>query len=68
MSEAPEYLTPEQVCEIVPGMTKQGLANARYLGTGPKYLAPTPRKILYRRTDVIEWVEASERTSTAQAV
>lgn len=61
-----DYLTPLQVCEMVPGMTKTGLAQLRFTGSGPKYLRPTPRKILYRRADVIAWLEASERTSTAE--
>lgn len=62
-----EYLTPEQVCEIVPGMTKTNLSQLRYTGRGPKYLKPTPRVVVYRRTDVIAWIEGSERTNTAEA-
>ncbi|MFZ8756098.1 helix-turn-helix transcriptional regulator [Microbacterium sp. HMH0099] len=60
-----KYLTPEQVCEIIPGITKAGLAQLRFTGTGPKFLKPTPKKVLYREADVIEWLESSERTSTA---
>jgi len=63
------YLTPEQVIEeILPNMTKQGLATLRFAGTGPAYRAPTPRKILYLESEVREWVEASARTQTGQAV
>lgn len=62
------YLTPSQVCEIVPGMTKTHLAQLRFIGKGPKFLKPTPRKVLYRRADIIDWLEGSEHTSTAQAV
>lgn len=60
------YLNPQQVCDLIPGMTKGRLAQARYTGKGPKYLAPTKRTILYRERDVIAWLEASERTSTAE--
>ncbi|WP_336647570.1 helix-turn-helix transcriptional regulator [Microbacterium sp. MMO-10] len=60
-----EYITPEQVCEIIPGMTRNNLAQLRHKGTGPKYLKPTPRVIVYRRSDVIAWLEASERSGTA---
>lgn len=60
------YLTPEQVCELVPGMTKSNLAQLRFTGRGPKYLKPTARTVVYRELDVIEWLEASERTSTAE--
>lgn len=61
-----KYLTPEQVCDLVPGMTKTNLAQLRFNGNGPKFLKPTPRTVVYRERDVIEWLEASERTSTAQ--
>ena len=40
------YLTSEQVCEIVPGMTKGNLAQLRFKGTGPRYFKPTPRVVL----------------------
>ena len=60
-----EYLSAEQVCEMVPKLTRGNLAQLRYTGKGPKFLAPTPRTIIYRRSDVVEWIEASERTSTA---
>lgn len=63
-----KYLTPNQVAEIIPGMTVSNLAQLRYTGKGPKFLKPTPRTVVYRERDVIEWLEASERTSTAQAV
>lgn len=63
-----KYLTPNQVAEIIPGMTVSNLAQLRYTGKGPKFLKPTPRTVVYRERDVIEWLEASERTSTAQAI
>ncbi|MBT2474228.1 hypothetical protein J7E68_06460 [Microbacterium sp. ISL-103] len=63
-----EYLTPAQAIDVIPGMTVAHLAQLRFTGAGPKFLKPTPRKVLYRRRDLIEWLEASERTSTAQAV
>jgi len=65
-SASATYITAEQVCKIVPGMTPGNLAQLRFKGTGPKFLKPTPRTVLYRERDVIEWLEASERTSTAE--
>lgn len=62
-----DYLTADDVCELVPGLTKKQLSNLRYLGQGPKFLKPTPRKVLYRRADIIAWVEASEQTMTGEA-
>ncbi|MFD6699847.1 MULTISPECIES: helix-turn-helix transcriptional regulator [unclassified Microbacterium] len=61
-----KYLTPEQVCEIVPGMTKNNLGLLRFRGRGPKYLKPTPRVVVYRESDVFAWLEGSERTGTAE--
>lgn len=60
-----EYLTPAEAVKLVPGMTVAGFAQLRFTGKGPKFLKPTPRKVVYRRSDIIEWLEASERTSTA---
>ncbi|MGO1266914.1 MAG: helix-turn-helix transcriptional regulator [Microbacterium gubbeenense] len=62
------YLTPEQVCEIVPGMTKGNLAQLRFKGTGPRYYKPTPRVVLYREEDIAEWIESSARTGTADGI
>lgn len=61
------YLTPDDVAALIPGVSRELLAKLRYLGTGPKFLKPTPRTVLYREADVIAWVESSERTSTADA-
>lgn len=59
-----KLLSPQDVCDIVPGMTVPGLAQLRFLGTGPKFIKPTPRKVVYRLSDVEAWLEANERTST----
>lgn len=60
------YLTPDQVCELVPGMTRSNLAQMRFTGKGPRFMKPSPRVVVYRRSDIIAWLEASERTSTAE--
>lgn len=66
-STAPtRYLTADQVCELIPGMTKPLLGSLRFKGTGPRYFKPTPKKVLYTEADVIAWVEASARTGTAE--
>ena len=60
-----EYMTPAEVCELVPGVTLGTLAALRFRGTGPRYRKPTPKTVVYLRTEVIEWVEASARRGTA---
>lgn len=53
--EAAEYL------HMSPG----ALAQLRYTGKGPKYMAPTPKTILYRKEWCDSWLAASVRVSTA---
>lgn len=61
-----EYITPEEVCELVPGLSISQLAQMRYTGqSGLKFYKPTPRKVLYKRAEVLEWVEQSGRLTTA---
>jgi hypothetical protein len=61
------YITPEQVHEKWPFLSVTHLSQLRFKGQGPKFLKPTPRTVIYRESDVIAWLEASERTSTAAA-
>lgn len=65
------YLTPRGVCEKYPFLSVNHLAQMRFTGAaergeGPKYLRPSPRTILYRESDIINWIESSERTGTAE--
>lgn len=41
------------------GYSRQTMAQWRYLGKGPKYLRPTPRTIIYRKSDLDAWLSAS---------
>lgn len=53
-----------EACEYL-HMKRGALAQLRYTGKGPKYLAPTKKTILYKRAWCDEWLERSVRTSTA---
>lgn len=59
-----KYLTPDQVCELIPGMTRGNLAQLRFTGKGPKFLKPTPRTVVYREEDVVSWLEGTEQLQT----
>jgi len=59
-----EFIHPAAVAEIT-GMSIAALAQLRYQGKGPKFYKPTPRTVLYRRAEVIEWVEASAHSRTS---
>jgi hypothetical protein len=63
-----KYLSPEQVVEMLPGLTKGGLAQRRYLGLAPTYIKPSPKVVLYAESEIIAWLKASEQTKTGQLV
>lgn len=61
-----KYLTPEEVCEVIPGMTKGLLAQMRFRGDGPRFIKPSPRKVVYAESAIAEFLRSRERTSTAE--
>ncbi|MBU1250618.1 MAG: hypothetical protein KJ659_09070 [Actinobacteria bacterium] len=46
------------------GLTRSGLAQLRFKGEGPPFYAITPRKIRYKRSEVVAWMESARRTRT----
>jgi predicted DNA-binding transcriptional regulator AlpA len=58
-----DFIQPAVVSELT-GLSTGALAQLRFHGTGPRYYKPTARTILYRRSEVIAWIEASARTQT----
>lgn len=60
-----ELLTPEQVAEKYP-FKKDYLAILRHRGEGPTYLNPTVRTILYRKSDIEQWLTDSIRNPQEQ--
>lgn len=66
MTMQPEYITPEQVCELIPGMTKAKLAQLRLVELkGPRFYKPTGRTVCYERSEVLQWIAATAMTGTA---
>ncbi|GAA1700299.1 hypothetical protein GCM10009792_20570 [Microcella alkalica] len=61
-----DYLNPEQVTAMVSGMTEGKLAQRRYMGLPPRFYKPTPKTVLYKRQDIIDWIEGSAQTRTGQ--
>ena len=53
------YMTPEDVCRLMPGMTKGHLAQMRSKKQGPPFRKPTAKTVLYVEKEVIEWIESS---------
>lgn len=58
-----DYIQPPEVEEIT-GITVGALAQLRYHGTGPRFYKPTPRTVLYKRSEVLAWIESSAHTKT----
>ena len=61
------YLSPSQVCEMVPGMTKGNLAQLRFQGRGPRFIKPSPKVVVYALSAIEAWLSESERSGTAIA-
>lgn len=70
-AQAPtRYLSPEQVCDIVPGMTVASLKDMRSDGRGPAFHKPTGERgkiTLYLEADVLRWIERSRVSTTEQS-
>ncbi|MGO4594837.1 helix-turn-helix transcriptional regulator [Leifsonia sp. LS-T14] len=59
-----EFIRPTEVAEIT-GLSVAALAQLRYKGKGPRYYKPTPHSVIYKRAEVIAWLESSVQTGTA---
>ncbi|MFF2050340.1 helix-turn-helix transcriptional regulator [Leifsonia sp. NPDC058194] len=62
-----EFIQPADVVELT-GLSLAALAQLRYQGKGPRFYKPTPRTVLYKRAEVIAWLEASAQTRTGAMV
>lgn len=61
-----QLLTTDEAAAVL--HQKSGtLAQWRYLGTGPRYYK-VGRKPLYRRSELLTWLEEQARTSTRETV
>ncbi|GGA72848.1 hypothetical protein GCM10011490_24540 [Pseudoclavibacter endophyticus] len=60
----PQYLSPAQVCERIPGMTLRKLADHREKGTGPVWVEIDARTKAYDWADVVAWLEKRKRSQT----
>ena len=49
---------PRQVADAL-GTTEAGLAQMRYRGTGPRYIKVGGRRVLYRWSDVREYLDSN---------
>ena len=59
------YLSPKEVCDLIPGMSERLLHAMRFRGDGPPFIAASPRKRVYAEASVRAWLASRETTSTA---
>lgn len=63
-----KYLSAAEVCDVIPGMTEALLAQMRFRGDGPPFIAASPKKRVYAESSLHAWLASRERTSTAEQV
>ena len=63
-NEAPAALRPDAAAAFL-SLSTQRLAKLRLAGGGPIY-AKIGRSILYRREDLVAWLDANSRQSTSE--
>ncbi|MEL5990747.1 helix-turn-helix transcriptional regulator [Microbacterium phosphatis] len=57
------WLSPAQVCELVPGMTERRLRGLRANGAGPRYYKPSLKTVIYERSEIEAWIRGSVHTT-----
>jgi len=62
-----KLLSPDDLCEVVPGTTKGYWATLRYTGRGPEFMKPSPKVVLYNIDTVMAWLAESTRTQTGES-
>jgi len=62
-----EWLTLPQAATLM-RMTRAAIAQLRYRGIGPTFYRLSAKTILYKRSEVIEWMESSACTRTDDAL
>ncbi len=60
---APRFLRPYQV-EVLYGLSRKYLANARVRGDGPPYCKPSRKLVLYSVDELEAWLAERRRLST----
>lgn len=58
-----EWLTLPQAATLM-RMTRPSIAQMRYRGIGPTFYRITAKRILYKRSEVVAWMESRACTRT----
>lgn len=58
-----EFINPATLSNLC-GVSVPGLAQLRYRGLGPTFYKPTPKTVLYKMSEALQWIESSAQTRT----
>lgn len=61
------YLSPQQVCDLVPGLSVRTLRELRASGRGPRFFKPTEKTVVYSEADVRAWVQSTMQKTREQS-
>lgn len=61
------WLSPAEVCEVIPGMTVTLLQRMRDAGKGPRYAKPSAKTVVYSLADVNAYVRSTIVTTREQS-
>lgn len=57
--EETRWLSPAEVCDVIPGMTVTLLSRMRDAGKGPRYAKPSAKTVVYSLADVNDYVRST---------
>lgn len=58
------YISIDEALSLMPGVTRQSLANMRFRGEGPNFYKPTARTVLYKASEVLAWADETKSATT----
>lgn len=68
MTDEQQFLTPKEAADFL-RLKESGLAERRVRGGGPRYFkvgSKSRSKVIYRKSDIIEWIEQFQYRSTSE--
>ncbi len=60
------YLSPAEVCELIPGMTVEKLKYLRRQGSGPRFIKASAKTIVYSATEIERYMRSREQVRTGE--
>lgn len=61
------YISIPEALSLMPGMTRNHLAQLRYDEQGPKCYRPTGRTVYYKTSEILAWINGGHRKTETEA-